>query len=85
MSQRRRQTRGWAAHAGLRLRSERAWLLVLPAAVLVLTAILCPSYATTYSSQAAMARAPMTPCSSSTGAWPAAPIPSRSPSGSWGR
>lgn len=57
MSQRRRQARGWAAHAGLRLRSERAWLLVLPAAVLVLTAILCPSYATTYSSQAAMARA----------------------------
>ncbi len=47
----------WSAHMRLRLRTERAWLVTLPAVVLVLTALLCPSYGTTYSDQAAMARA----------------------------
>ncbi|WP_366179995.1 hypothetical protein ABXS69_06915 [Actinomyces timonensis] len=50
-------TRAWGAHARLRLRAERTWLITLPAVVLVLTALLSPSYGTAYSSEAAMARA----------------------------
>lgn len=50
-------TCAWSAHVRLRLRTERAWLVTLPSVVLVLTALLCPSYGTTYSSEAAMARA----------------------------
>ena len=43
-----RVLRRWRTHLGLRLRTQVPWLTVLPAVVLVLTAVLCPSYGTTY-------------------------------------